>query len=160
MTRRILVTLCLLLGAVVLQTLLPLVWGDLTVGNPYLALLVVLALRTGKAGGVLWGALLGCVSDAYFMPYIGFHGLSMSIAGYLLGWAGSKFLIRGILPVALFAFGAQVLDTALVAGLHLLLGLPLASPIWIAGLLGALLTGGFAALFEPFARRFYLQDRP
>ena len=160
MSRQIVVTLCLLLGAVLLQTLLPLFWGELTVGNPYLALLVVLGLRSGKAGGVLWGAVLGCVSDAYFMPYIGFHGFSMAVAGYLLGWFGSKFLIRGILPVALFAFGAQLLDTALVAGLHLLLGLPLASPLVIAGVLGALLSGGFAALFEPFARRFYPQERP
>ncbi len=158
MGRKAIVALALLLTAVAVQTLLPLASGDLTIANPYLALLVVLALRTGKMGGVLWGAALGVLSDAYFLPYVGFHGLAFTLAGYLLGWLGSKLLIQGVLPVACFAVGAHLLDVALVTGLYLLLGLPLASPIWLPGLLGSLITGAMAALFEPAARRFYPRE--
>lgn len=160
MGRKVVVASVLLLAAVLVQTLLPLISGGLTIANPYLALLVVLALRTGKLGGVLWGAALGALSDAYFLPYVGFHGLAFTVVGYLLGWLGSQLLIQGVLPVACFAVGAHLLDAALVAGLYLLLGLPLASPLWVPALGGSLLTGALAAFFEPAARRFYPKEAP
>jgi rod shape-determining protein MreD len=159
MGRRFITVLLLVLAAVTLQTLLPLVSGVLTIANPYLALLVVLALRTGKMGGVLWGAALGVLSDAYFLPYVGFHGLAFTLVGYLVGWLGSKLLIQGVFAVVIFTLGAHLLDAGIVAGLYLLLGLPLATPILVPALLGSLLTAGLAALFEPVAGRFYPQEK-
>ncbi len=158
MARRLIPPLVLLLLAVGLQTLIPLVSGSLTIANPFLALLVSLAMRTGRMGGVLWGAGLGLVSDAYFSPFLGFHGLSFCILGYLLGWLGSKLLVQSVLPMFLFTLFASVLDSAAVAGLYLLLGLPLASPLWIPVLLGSILTALIEAILEPVARRLYRKD--
>lgn len=159
MGKRLIAVLLLVLAAVTLQTLLSLISGALILANPYLALLVVLALRTGRMGGVLWGAALGVLSDAYFLPYIGFHGIAFCLVGYLVGWLGSKLLIQGVFPVVIFTIGAHLLDAGIVAGLYLLLGLPLASPIFLPALIGSLLTAGLAALFEPVARRFYPQEK-
>jgi rod shape-determining protein MreD len=159
MGRRLITVLLLVLAAVTLQTLLPLVSGVLTIANPYLALLVVLALRTGKMGGVLWGAALGVLSDAYFLPYVGFHGLAFTLVGYMVGWLGSKLLIQGVFPVVIFTLGAHLVDAGIVAGLYLLLGLPLATPILVPALLGSMLTAGLAALFEPVAGHFYPQEK-
>lgn len=159
MGKRLIPVLLLVLTAVVVQTLIPLVSGTLTIANPYLAVLVILALRSGRTGGMLWGALLGVVSDAYFLPYVGFHGMAFTVVGYFVGWMGSRLMIQGILPVAFFAFAAHVLDASVVSALYLLLRLPLASPIWVPALLGALLTAGLAAVFEPLARRLFPKDK-
>lgn len=159
MAKRLIPVLVLLLLAAGVQTLIPLISGDLTIANPYLAVLVPLAMRSGKMGGVLWGAILGTVSDAYFSPFVGFHGLAFCVLGYVLGWMGGKLLIGGILPMAIFAWAAYVLDAAAVAGLYLLLGLPLASPFWVFVLLGSLITAALTALFEPVARRLYRKDQ-
>lgn len=150
--------LALLLLATAVQTLIPLISGSLTIANPYLAILVTLAMRSDKMGGVLWGAALGAASDAYFSPFIGFHGLTFSILGYCLGYLGSKLLVQGGAPMALFAWVSYILDAAGVAGLYLLLGLPLAGPIWVPVLLGSLLTAALAAIFEPAARKLYPKD--
>jgi rod shape-determining protein MreD len=153
--RRLIPPLVLLLLAVGLQTLIPLASGALTIANPYLALLVTLGIRSGKMGGLLWGAGLGLLSDAYFSPFLGFHGLSFCVIGYLLGWLGGKLLVQSVLPMTLFTLCASVLDAAAVAGLYLLLGLPLASPLWIPVLLGSILTALIEAVLEPVARRLY-----
>jgi rod shape-determining protein MreD len=159
LARRLVPALLLLLLAAGVQTLIPLISGDLTIANPYLAVLVTLAMRSGKMGGVLWGALLGVVSDAYFSPFVGFHGLTFCILGYALGWLGTKLLIGGVFPMAFFSWMATILDGAAVAGLFLLLGLPLASGFWIQILLGSLITAALTALYEPLARRLFRKVR-
>lgn len=155
MHKRITPVLVLLLITVALQTLLPLVSGDLTIANPFLALLVVLALRGGKVSGMLWGALLGGVSDAYFLPYVGFHGAAFTLAGYVLGWVGSKVVIRGVLPLAFFGGVTYLWDAGVVSLLYLALGLPIASPFLVPVLLGAAITSALAAALEAVARKLY-----
>lgn len=155
MVRRLIPILLVLLLSVAVQTLIPLISGSLTIANPYLAVLVLLAMRSGTMGGVLWGAFLGTVSDAYFSPFVGFHGLTFCVIGYALGYLGSKLLLQGVLPIAFFAWCAYLADSASVAGLYQLLGLPLAAPFWVPVLLGSLITAGLAALFELVARRIF-----
>lgn len=158
MRNRILAPLILLALAVGLQALVPLVSGDLTIANPFLALLTVLGLRQGKVPGTLWGAGLGMVSDAYTMPHLGFHGAAFTLIGYLLGWIGSKVVIQGVLPLFFFAVGAYVLDSAAVALLYLLLGLPLPSSLWVFVAAGSLLTGLLASGLEAVAHRLYPRE--
>lgn len=158
MARRLIPILLLLLLSAGVQTLIPLVSGSLTIANPYLAVLILLAMRSGKMGGVLWGALLGIVSDAYFSPFVGFHGLSFCLIGYVLGYLGGHLLIQGVLPIAFFAWCAYIVDSVVVAGLYQLLGLPLATPFWVPVLLGSIITAGLAVLFELVARRIFPRD--
>jgi cell shape-determining protein MreD len=155
MLKRLTPVLVLVLITVALQTLLPLVSGDLTIANPFLALLVVLALRGGKVSGMLWGALLGGVSDAYFLPFVGFHGAAFTVAGYVLGWVGSKVVIRGVLPLAFFGGVTYLWDAGVVSLLYLMLRLPIASPFLVPVLLGAVITAALAAALEAVARRLY-----
>ena len=158
MARRLVPILLLLLIAAGVQTLIPLVSGSLTIADPYLAVLVLLAMRSGKMGGILWGALLGTVSDAYFSPFVGFHGLAFCLIGYILGFLGSQLLVQDVLPIAFFAWCAYIVDSLVVAGLYLLLGLPLAAPFWVPVLLGSIITAGLAALLELVARRIFPKD--
>jgi cell shape-determining protein MreD len=156
MLKKITPVLVLLLIALAVQTLLPLISGELTIANAFLALLVVLSVRGGKEAGVIWGALLGGLSDAYFsLPYIGFHGAAFTVLGYILGWIGSKVVIRGVVPLAFFAGTTYVLDAAVVSLLYLLLSLPLASPLILLVLLGSGITAALAAALEAVARRLY-----
>lgn len=161
MLKRLTPVLVLLLITLVAQTLLPLVSGELTIANPFLALLVILAVRGGKEAGVIWGAVLGGLSDAYYsLPYIGFHGAAFTVAGYLLGWIGSKVVIRGVIPLAFFGAATYVLDAGVVSLLYLLLGLPLAWPILLLVLPGAALTAALAAGLEAVAKRLYPSEGP
>lgn len=160
MFKKLTPVLVLVLLAVVVQTLLPLISGSLTIANPFIALLAVLSLRSGKTGGVLWGALLGGLSDAYFLPYVGFHGVALTLAGYVLGWIGTKVVIRGVLPLAIFCAVTYLWDAGVLILLHLMLGLPLASPIVLPILLGTAITSIFAACFEAVARRTYPPEGP
>lgn len=155
MLKRITPVLVLLLITVAIQTLLPLVSGDLTIANPFLALLVILALRGGKVSGMLWGALLGGVSDAYFLPYVGFHGVAFTVAGYVLGWIGSKVVIRGVLPLAFFGGVTYLWDAGVVSLLYLALKLPIAAPFLLPVLVGAVITSALAAALEAVARKLY-----
>jgi rod shape-determining protein MreD len=160
MRKRFIASLLLLLMAVAVQTLLPLVSGRLTIANPFLALLTVLALRGGKLSGLLWGAFLGALCDAYFLPYVGFHGTAFTLLGYLLGWIGSKVMLQGVVPLAFFGWASYIVDAGLVALLYLLLGLPLAAPFLVPVLLGSLVTGLMAAGFELAARKLFPEERP
>ena len=155
MLKRITPVLVRLLITVAVQTLLPLVSGDLTIANPFLALLAVLALRGGKVSGMLWGALLRGISDAYFHPNVGFHGAAITVAGYVLGWIGSKVVIRGVLPLAFFGGVTYLWDAGVVSLLYLMLRLPIATPFLIPVLLGAAITAALAATLEAVARKLY-----
>ena len=108
---------------------------------------------------MLWGALLGGVSDAYFMPYVGFHGAAMTLVGFLLGLLGSQVVIQGLLPLFFFAAAAYVLDSAAVAALFWLLDLPLPSPFLLSAALGCLFTGLLAAGLEAVAHRLWPEER-
>lgn len=158
MRSRLLAPLLLTAAAVALQALLPLGWGDANAADPLLALLVVLALRQGRVAGTLWGALLGTLRDAFVMPYIGFHGAAYTLLGHFLGWVGQRVVIQGVFPLFFFAAASYVGDGALVAALFLLLGLSLPPGLWLAGLVGALLTGVTAAMLEGLASRLYPRE--
>jgi rod shape-determining protein MreD len=158
MRSRLLAPLLLTAAAVALQALLPLGWGEANAADPLLALLAVLALRQGRLAGTLWGALLGTLRDAFVMPYIGFHGAAYTLLGHLLGWVGQRVVLQGILPLFFFAAASYVGDAALVAALFLLLGLSLPPGLWVAVLLGALLTGMAAAALEGLASRLYPRE--
>lgn len=106
--------------------LLPLFSHQLNAANSFLALLVVMALRKKKEWGLVWGALLGGLSDALFMQRIGFHGVSFTLIGYILGWTGGKMVLSGLAAVYLLSLGAVLLDAALVTALFSLLEHPVA----------------------------------
>ena len=119
-------TLVALLALVLQLVLLPLLSRDLNAANSFLALLVVMAPRRKKEWGLVWGALLGGLSDALLMQRIGFHGVSFTLLGYILGWTGGKMVISGLAAVYLLSLGAVLLDAALVTALFSLLEHPLA----------------------------------
>ena len=158
MRSRLVAPLLLTALAVALQALLPLGWGEANAADPLLALLAVLALRQGRLAGTLWGALLGTLRDAFVMPYIGFHGAAYTLLGHLLGWVGSRVVLQGVLPLFFFSAASYVGDAAVVAGLFLVLGLPLPPGLLLAVLLGAFLTGLAAAALEGLASRLFPRE--
>ncbi|MEJ2367481.1 MAG: rod shape-determining protein MreD [Acidobacteriota bacterium] len=104
-----------------LQLLLfPLFTRNLNSVNAFLALLVVMALRYKKLGGVICGAALGGLSDILFMQHLGYHGIAFTIVGYLLGLISNKMVIRGLGPVFLFTLLACLLEAGMVTLLYTL----------------------------------------
>lgn len=138
-------TFSLMIFAILLvQALLLVLPGDLTVVNPFLALLVVLSLKQGRTSGIIWGVILGVAFDALTMPHIGFHGIAFTITGYILGWVGGRFLLRGYIPLFLFTMAAYFLDTLIVASLILLFEMKLPSPLTLPVVVGAVATAVMA----------------
>ena len=150
----------LLLAAIALgvQSLLPIVSGTLTVAQPLLGLLVVLALRSGRTGGVILGAVLGAVNDMMVDAQIGLHGVSMTLIGYSLSWVGEKVIISSVNPVALLAIAASISDSAIVVLLHLFLGLSLAKTLWWWAVPGCLFTSVMAVGMELAAQKLLPAD--
>ncbi len=138
--------------------LLPLFSHQLNAANGFLALLAVVALKTKREWGVVWGALLGGLSDALFMQRIGFHGISFTILGYFLGWTGGKMVLTGIAAVYLLSLGAVIFDSAAVSALFSLLEHPLAAgavlpPVAISAAVTPLLAAGMEWVYRAATRR-------
>lgn len=146
----------MILAIFLIQALLLVLPGDLTVANPFLALLVVLALKQGKTSGIVWGFILGVTFDALTMPHVGFHGVAFTVSGYFLGWVGTRFLLRGYIPLFLFTLAAYFLDGLIVACLFLLfettMPSPLALPVVVGAVVTAVMAVGTGFLFDRIDR--------
>ncbi len=150
------VVVCLLALAVQL-VLLPLVSRDLNSANCFLALLAVLGVRQKRLAGVLWGAVLGGLTDALLMQHAGYHGIAFTLLGYGFGWLGEKMVITGRGALFTLTFAAVLLDAALVTALFSALERPLAAavlwgPVAVSAAVTPLLALGLERVYRLLAR--------
>lgn len=141
--------------------LLPLVSRELNSANAFLALLVVVSLKQKQGAGVLWGALLGGLSDLLMMQHMGYHGASFTLLGYATGWLGSKMVVSGFFSLCLLTVLIVALDATLVTLLFSLLEkAPAFSAIAPPLLLSALVTPLLAVGLEALYHRLFPKERP
>ena len=141
--------------------LLPLVSSELNSANAFLALLAVLSLRHKRVAGVLWGAVLGGLTDLLLMPQVGYHGFAFTLIGYGLGWLGGKMVISGFAAIFALTAAAVLLDAAIVTVLFgLLERAPSWDALWPPVVASLLITPALAVALEAVHRRLAPGDRP
>lgn len=110
--------------ALVLQTTLArfLVLGTAPL-DLVLIVVVYVGLTSGPTTGLLAGSCAGLAQDALSSGIIGIGGLAKTIVGFLVGVAGTQFIVTGALPRAVTFIASTVLHAAIFMGLYELLGL-------------------------------------
>jgi rod shape-determining protein MreD len=121
--------------------------------DPFLLVVVYCALRRGETHGMLAGAAAGWVQDVHFGGTIlGLSALSKLVVGFVVGAAGSHFLITSAGARALVLLLAAVGDALLVQWLASVFGIDASpmSPITLAAraCLTAVVGGGVFALID------------
>ena len=114
--RRLVWTAVAILGAALVQTALGyLVSEPGRYLDPFLLVVVYCALRGGEGQGLLAGVAAGWVQDLLFGgPILGLSALAKLLVGFVVGAAGSHFLINGASARALVLLLATAADALLV----------------------------------------------
>ena len=128
--RRLFWTGVAIVGAVLVETALGyLVSEPGRYFDPFLLVVVYCALRGGEGQGLLAGVAAGWVQDLLFGgPVLGLSALAKLLVGFVVGAAGSHFLISGASARALVLLLATVADALLVQWLASVFGIE-ASPM-------------------------------
>lgn len=110
--------------ALVLQTTLArfLVLGTAPL-DLVLIVVVYVGLTSGPTTGLLAGTCAGLAQDALSSGTLGIGGLAKTIVGYLVGLAGTQFIVTGLLPRFFTFLASTVLHAAIFIGLYELLNL-------------------------------------
>ncbi len=88
-----------------------------------LVAVVYIALTAGPTSGVLAGACAGLAQDALSSGIIGIGGLAKTVVGYIVGQAGTQFIVSGPLPRFVTFVASTVIHAVIFMGLNELLGL-------------------------------------
>ena len=114
--RRLVWTAVAILGAALVQTALGyLVSEPGRYLDPFLLVVVYCALKGGEGQGLLAGVAAGWVQDLLFGgPILGLSALAKLLVGFVVGAAGSHFLINGASARALVLLLATAADALLV----------------------------------------------
>jgi rod shape-determining protein MreD len=110
--------------ALALQTTLArfVIRGTLAV-DLVLVVVVYVSLTSGAVTGLLSGAAAGLAQDVLSTSVIGIGGLAKTIVGFLVGIAGSQFIVTQPFPRFVIFFAATLLHAGLFIGLYVLLDL-------------------------------------
>lgn len=98
-------------------SLLPIMMKSVSSVNPLLAFLLIIALRENRVEGLVWGALLGGLTDLFLFQHIGYHGISFLLAAYFLGLISHKMVVQGIVPVFAVSLASFLFVFSLTVGL-------------------------------------------
>jgi rod shape-determining protein MreD len=88
-----------------------------------LVAVVYIALKFGPTTGLLAGACAGLAQDALGSGIIGIGGLAKTVVGYIVGQAGTQFIVTGPLPRFVTFVASTVIHAVIFMGLNELLGL-------------------------------------
>jgi rod shape-determining protein MreD len=112
-------TLLAIVAAAVLQTALSRIFPHSSqLFDPFLLVVVYCGLTYGETHGMLAGTVAGWVQDVQFGGQIaGLSGLTKLILGFLVGLAGTRFLLVGAAPQILVISAATIADALLMHSL-------------------------------------------
>jgi rod shape-determining protein MreD len=84
---------------------------------------VYIALTWGPTTGLVAGACAGLAQDALGSGIIGIGGLAKTVVGYIVGQAGTQFIVTGPLQRFVTFMASTILHAVIFMGLNELLGL-------------------------------------
>ena len=103
--------LAIALAAVLQTSLAPLSGKVAHTFDPFLLVVLYCGLTWGETHGMLAGAVAGWVQDVLFGGQIaGLSALTKLLVGFVVGVAGTRFLLVGPAPQILVVFAATVVD--------------------------------------------------
>jgi rod shape-determining protein MreD len=104
-----------ILFALLFQTILSRVLpAEARTFDPFLIVLVYCGLTGGETHGMLAGVAAGWVQDVHFGgPVVGLSGLTKVVVGFVVGLAGTRFLLGGTGSRLLVLFAATAADALL-----------------------------------------------
>ncbi len=91
----------------------------------FLIVVVYYAVTRNRTQGILMGAFVGLVQDAFASHLLGFHAFVKTGVAYAVGGLGSRFMLNQPFPQFLALLLATALDGALAALLSFMTGLSL-----------------------------------
>jgi rod shape-determining protein MreD len=91
--------------------------------DPFLVAVVYIALAAGPTTGLLAGACAGLAQDALSSGIIGIGGLAKTVVGYIVGQAGTQFIVSGPLQRFVTFVASTIIHAVIFMGLNELLGL-------------------------------------
>lgn len=104
MIKRKVIQFFLFIVAVSIQILLvPLIGEKFFLSNVLLCLSIVFSLKETRVESVIWGAILGGITDLLLFQHIGIYGISFVISSYILGFFSHKMVISGLFPIGLIS---------------------------------------------------------
>ena len=109
---RVFWTLLAIAGAALLQSALGHLSGRVAhTFDPFLLVMLYCGLTWGETHGMLTGAVAGWVQDVLFGGQVaGLSGLTKLVLGFVVGLAGTRFLLVGPAPQILVVFAATIID--------------------------------------------------
>ena len=105
--------------AALLQTALGQLSGGLPFAvDPFLLVVLYCGLTWGETHGMLAGTVAGWVQDVLFGGQVaGLSGLTKLVIGFVVGLAGTRFLLVGPAPQILVIFASTIVDSLLLQSL-------------------------------------------
>jgi len=88
-----------------------------------LVVVVYASLILGPVAGLLTGTFAGLVQDILSSGVVGIGGLSKTLIGFMVGVAGTQFIVNHTVPRFVVFFLATVAHATIFIGLYVLLGL-------------------------------------
>jgi rod shape-determining protein MreD len=92
--------------------------------DPFLLVVIYCGLTYGETHGMLAGAVAGWVQDVLFGGQVaGLSGLTKLMVGFVVGLAGTRFLLVGPGPQILVLFAATTVDALILQWLASVFGI-------------------------------------
>ena len=108
--------------AVILQSSLPLLWGNISYVDLPLIVVVYFALRRDPLTAVIIGAVAGLATDALSSGLLGSNGFAKTLVAYVIAAVVTRILLDNpLLRIPVLA-GAAALDVTVYVLLHRLFG--------------------------------------
>ena len=123
---RVFWTLLAVAAAAVLQTALGHLVGRVPmVFDPFLLVVLYCGLTYGETHGMLAGAVAGWVQDVLFGGQVsGLSALTKLLVGFVVGLAGTRFLLVGAAPQVLVVFVSTIVDGLVLQWLASVFSIP------------------------------------
>lgn len=98
-------------------------WGQTTVVDFVLVVVVYVALTGGPTAGILAGTCGGLVQDALASGILGIGGLAKTLVGYAVGRFGTQLIVTAAIPRMLVFAAATAAHAVVFMGVYWVLGL-------------------------------------
>jgi rod shape-determining protein MreD len=154
------VAVCVPLGAILLQVLLPMLFPGLSILDlPLIVTLFFAISRRSPIAGTVTGATIGLLQDVFTSQHIGINGMAKSVIGYAAASLSSRIDVENTATRAVLTFLFSLMQSVLLYLIERrLLGIRDFHQLWLHELLRAAVNTLVAVPIFPLLDRWKRQD--